>query len=316
MKAKKALILIIAMLLIPILVACGVEKDIEADEPDLNESAFRKTILYFVNDDGFVLPVMKLIPWEEGIGKAALNNLVGTEFNNAALAVNGLKTVIPDGVKFELKINDKNAVLNIVNLPKLPDAKSEKALIESVVNTLCEFPTIETVSLRFDGMKVARLENGTAVSDNMSRLLLNVENEELHVSANTTKAVYVTIYFPNNSYAQQIPINRRVETKSLENALAEMIKGVENTSLKNCFPEGTSVLSASIEDGVCKVEFSEEFAALGETSGGAVEALYNSIYLTAMQFGEVKELKLYVDGEAFITDSFTVSAPMYPNIFK
>ncbi len=315
MKAKKAFLLIIAILLIPMLTACGVKVD-DVYEPDLNEEAFRKTVLYFMNDDGFIVPVMKLIPWEEGIGKAALYNLVGTEANNTELAMNGLKAVIPDGVKFELRISDKHAVLNIVNLPKLPDAKTEKALIETVVNTLCEFPTIDRVSLMFDGNKVSRLENGTAVPDKMSRILLNVENEELPVFADSVKAEYVTIYFPNNSYAQQVPINRRVENKTLLNALEEMLKGANSPALKNCFPEGTSVLSAEIIDGVCKVDFSEEFSALGETSDGAVEALYNSIYLTAMQFGEVKELKLYVDGEPFITDSFTVSAPLYPNVFK
>ena len=177
MKAKKAFLLIIVILLIPMLTACGVKVDDEY-EPDLNEEAFRK-LCYFMNDDGFIVPVMKLIPWEEGIGKAALYNLVGTESNNTELAMNGLKAVIPDGVKFELRISDKHAVLNIVNLPKLPDAKTEKALIETVVNTLCEFPTIDSVVV-FDGNRFHALKTDSC--SRYVRILLNVERRTASVT--------------------------------------------------------------------------------------------------------------------------------------
>ena len=72
-----------------------------------SDAGYRRTVLYFVSDEGFVVPVMKMIPWEEGIGKAALNCLVGTEANRASAAQMGLQTVIPDGAAFTLRINNE-----------------------------------------------------------------------------------------------------------------------------------------------------------------------------------------------------------------
>ena len=64
------------------LIMCGCAKDVATDagmyDEPASEAGMRRTVLYYKDDDGFIVPVMKLIPWEEGIGRAAIGNLVDT----------------------------------------------------------------------------------------------------------------------------------------------------------------------------------------------------------------------------------------------
>lgn len=143
-----------------------------------SEAGFRRTVLYYTAEDGFVVPVMKRIPWEEGIGKAALGYLVDTEANRAAAEQMGLEAPVPEGASFTLRIGDEgNAVVDISGLQELPDAAAEQAMVTGIVNTLTEFDSIHTVQVTLDGAKVAALPHGTDISEAFSTLPLNVRRE-------------------------------------------------------------------------------------------------------------------------------------------
>ena len=116
-------VLALCLLLALLLSACSTNvfhADEELEQPVDSEAGFRRTVLYFQTDDGLMVPVMKLLPWEEGIGRAALNQLVDTEENQISATAMGLKNVVPQGVSFVLSISDDAlATLNIIDLPKL-----------------------------------------------------------------------------------------------------------------------------------------------------------------------------------------------------
>ena len=86
------------------LIMCGCAKDVATDagmyDEPAGEAGMRRTVLYYKDDDGFIVPVMKLIPWEEGIGRAAIGNLVDTAENRAEARSRGLNATIPDGVEY------------------------------------------------------------------------------------------------------------------------------------------------------------------------------------------------------------------------
>ena len=57
------------------LLGCGREAQTQAEDlayEEDSEAGFRRTVLYYTAEDGFVVPVMKRIPWEEGSGKRPL----------------------------------------------------------------------------------------------------------------------------------------------------------------------------------------------------------------------------------------------------
>ena len=78
---KRLFILILALLTALMMASC--KKAEEPAEPEADtDSGYRRTTLYYATEDGFIVPVMKSIPWEEGIGRAALSYLDGLEDGN------------------------------------------------------------------------------------------------------------------------------------------------------------------------------------------------------------------------------------------
>lgn len=276
---------------------------------------FRQTVLYFTTDDGFVVPVTKPIPWEEGIGRAALRCIVNTEENRDAAATMGLSLPVPEGTEFTLRIaDDATATVDLIGLSACASADEERAMVEAIVNTLTEFPTIDAVKITVNGASDVTLPNGTKLSGAMSSCALNAEEGEITVS--TDGASTLTLYFPNLSGSLNVPVTRYIEgAVTPETAVRELIAGPRAGALLNCFPEGTKLISAVIEDGVATVELSSEFLAVTSGTVGLDAAAYDTMFLTLDAIEDIARLDIIVDGEAYEFTTET-SAPLYINEFR
>lgn len=321
-KRYAALALALCLLLSAVLTGCSLVQSVfhpadEEEQPVDSTAGFRRTVLYFQTDDGLMVPVMKLLPWEEGIGRAALNQLVDTDENRISAAAMGLKNVVPQGVSFVLSISDEAvATLNICDLPKLENAEAEQALVTAVVNTLTEFPTIEEVQLKFDGKVKKKLPHGTNVQDAMRAIPLN--EEPLAVNASEEDAQHqLTLYYPNESASLLVPVTRHIaQEPDLTVAMQELVKGPAESALRNCFPEGTQVLSATMLDDEATINLSSTFASISDTPE-LEEAALQCIQLTARNFGAIASVKLEVEGKAFDKSVLeTMAMPSYVNEFR
>ena len=311
---KKTIIIIFCCLMIMlVLVGCS-KGETTAVFEDNSESGMRRTTLYFATEDGYVVPVMKKIPWEEGIGKAALSYLVSGAENDRSASAMGLKTVIPEGTQYTLRIgDDKEATLDLINCQPHSSKEQEQAMVVAVVNTLSEFDSIDTVKITVDGSDKNTLPNGTDISKPMEAFSLNVENSELPVSGTANK---LTLYFPNLSASLNIPVTRYTDrVPSFATAVQELVKGTEDSRLLNCFPDGTELVSAYIYDGIASVEFNQAFADI-ENTEGRLEAARDAIYLCANEFEEVYGVDILVDGKQYSMHTEAVSAPVYVNEFR
>lgn len=127
-------------------------------------------------EDGFIVPVMKSIPWEEGIGRAALSYLVSGIDNDKSAAMMGLKTVIPEGTECTLRIGEGgSARVDLADIGQ-QTKEQEQAMVVAIVNTLTEFPSINNVSITIDGKEKKTLSNGTDISKPMGSFALNIED--------------------------------------------------------------------------------------------------------------------------------------------
>lgn len=266
-----------------------------SDEIPDAEATFRRSTLYFLSDEGCLVPVTKLIPWEEGIAKACLSYMTGSPVNDEAAKALGLKTVIPEGTELTISISDGNALVDIGYLPKLPDAYSELSMVEAIVNTLVGFSTVNTVTVTKNG-EGGRLENGTELPVRREAYLLNPENTELETAEGASPA---TLYFPNLSGAVTVPVTRYLDrTPTVYSVVSALVSGPRTRGLRSCFPEDTLLLGAALENGAVTVNFSEDFKSAAE-----VEGLYSlavkTLYLTLGERFDFDSLIIQVNGERF-----------------
>ncbi len=316
----KRTICIVCALMCLILCGCGADEnkggvsdtnavDTEYSEP--SGAGLRKTVLYYQDGNGYIVPIMKQIPWEEGIGKAALNYLRANQANNESAAMMGLTAAVPAEVEFGLRIDDAMcATVDINNAPKFEDAAAERAMVTAIVNTLVEFPTIQTVKITVNGETADKLPAGTRVDDAFECMKMNVESGELATSGS---AHSMQLYFANMSGSLNIPVTRYLQSApAYHQAVEALIEGPKMDDLICCFPDGTRVLSAYIEDGVAVVDLSAAFAAV-EYTEGLFQTAYETLYLTAMEFAEVGQLRLLVEG---VEHGAPAELPQYANQFR
>lgn len=264
------------------------------ETPD-TETAFRKVTICYLSDEGFIVPVTKLIPWEEGIAAACLSYMVSTPENLSAARELGLSTVIPDGASLSLSIRDGNALVDISGMRALPDKETEFAMIQAIVNTMTGFPTVNTVTITRDG-KGGALENGSQLPVRQEAYPLNPIESEVSASAGGSP---VTLYFPNLSGALTVPVTARLGSKpNLYSTVSQLIRGSGSIKLLNCFPEGTLLLGATIENGIVTVNLSDDFKAAEETEGLFTLA-YDTVWLTLNELYDVTGLRFQVNGRDY-----------------
>ncbi|MEX2515117.1 MAG: GerMN domain-containing protein [Candidatus Paceibacterota bacterium] len=97
------------------------------------------------------------------------------------------------------------------------------------------------------------------------------------------------------SFEREIPATQAVG----QAALSQLLAGPTATEVSDGFstniPDGVSVNSLRIEDGVAYVDFSAELNQIGGSC--RVTAIYNQIHKTLLQFSSVDEVEISVDGE-------------------
>ena len=289
------------------IVGCSAPKE-TAVEYNLPVSSLRSTTLYYANDDGLIIPIVRRIPWDEGIAVAALSYLTATPENEAECLLHGFHAYIPEGTQFSLKIgDDKKAALDVKNMPALPDENAEQIFIQTVVNTLTEFDTIDTVTITFDGKSMTAMAHGTNVDREMRQFMINPQNTEMETMNQGINTV--SLFVPDKTCRYNVPVTAyTAEDVNFETAMELFCECCENTGTG--LPDGTHIISAAMSDGTCAVNFSPEFAEVLSNGDGIYEAIYRAVYLTAKEYGDVSELKIFADSQPL---GKTADIPLYVN---
>ena len=260
------------------------------------------TVCWYEDGDGYLVPVTRQIPMQDGIAKATLSLMVQSSENDLAAARMGLTNVIPEGVSFDIDIADGKARVDMsAEALNCASAEEELLMVQGAAAALCGFDTVEEVSFLFDGQKRSKLTHGTDVSGVFNGDMVNVES--VMTMAGSSHAEQVQLYFPSASGRMLVPVTRTVFSPAdLPTAILELAKGPKSDSGLECpLPGDCGVKSVSIRNGVATIDFTSEFARIAGQSDGGHQAM-QAIVFTASQFPGVKQVNVLVEGKAYQTE--------------
>jgi germination protein M len=307
-----------AVMLLLCLAACGGKKeDVYEEIPatKINDPDMRQTVLYFEDDYGFVVPVMKKIKWVEGIGAAAVSELKANPDADAGMDYLGLNPVLAADTELSLSIKDGAATIKLSkNAIAAEDAVGEMNKVMALVNTLTEFPTIDTVKIIQAGAD-GKLPRGTDISKAFGAFDLNVmttlSEEDIQ---NASK---IMLYFEDETGEAIVPVTKYIggEADAFA-AMNELVKGPGCHGLKSAFPEKTKLLNVDVDKaGVATIEFSNEFLKIAEKPEKEAR-LIKCITFTLMQFDNIDEVRILVNGKEYKSTSEATMSTKFVNIME
>lgn len=326
MKQGKAIAMLLLALALMASAGCSSQKPIELTEPveqvptaaELQASledgvSTREVTLYYKDLMGYLVPVNCEIPWEEGIAKATLKQMISSEQNDLQAARLGLLTALPEGLEVDMDIIGQLAKVSLsTECMQCVDAEEENAMVCAIVSALTEFDSISEVQILVAGEQVDHLTFGTDVSAPLTRADLNLESVSADVD--TAGAGTVQVFFESEASGCMVPITRTVfSNEDIDTAVLELLKGPrEDSGLAACIPKGVGLISVKQSDGVVTINMSKEFQKVMEQADGGAAAV-KALVLTCSQFEGVKEVKLQVEGKDFQLDSETMAASTVVN---
>jgi len=306
-----------------IFVSCSQKDEGEEVEPQETptttgdtDELIRETIVYYQDDAGYLVPVMRKIPWVEGIAKYTLRVMMDTPEQQEDLMMMGLRPLLPaDTEILGMSIKDGIAKLDLNDaVLKCKDAVEESNMIQGIVLTLAEFSTIDKVQFMFNGKILDTMPHGTVVKEPIGPSDINPEMAEDAAE----KGAKVTVFFQSTSsslYDYLIPVTRitSADNATLETAIQELLKGPMDTdNMTIDIPPDTKLLGVQMNDGVTYINFSKEFKSLAN-SKKSEEMVLRAIKMVAMQFPEVEQVEILVEGKAYSGKSRLDSIPVFAN---
>ena len=264
----------------------------------------QSTVCWYEDGDGYLVPVTRQVPKQDGVAKATLALMVKSSQNDLAAARMGLTNVIPEGVTFDLDIANGQARLDMSREAlNCASAEEELLMVHGAAAALCGFDTVKEVTFLFDGQKRSKLTHGTDVSGVFTADMVNAEAVTTMTSG---YADQVQLYFPSASGRLLVPVTRTVfSTADLSTAMLELAKGPQaDSGLEHPLPKDCGVRSVTLKDGVATIDFSKEFFTVTQQDDGGRQAV-RAVLFTASRFPGVKKVTILVDGQPFTPDPAT-----------
>ena len=272
------------------------------------------TVVYFQDNYGYLVPVMKTIAAQPGVARATLEMMVDSPANDMEAARLGLRPVIPENTRMDLDISGGVATVDLSReADSFTDALAERNMVDAIVQALTEFPTVDSVKIRIGGREQDALKCGTGISGALTRGNVNLESRDDGLLP--SQAEVVKLYFAGEAGSRIVPVSRMIYGQGdVETAVLELIKGPSAMSpLENTLPSGCGLISVKQENGHVAVNFTREFLSLFENEDGGRQAL-KALALTCAQFDGVESVEIQVEGVTYDLGGEALALPSYVNV--
>ncbi len=170
----------------------------------------------------------------------------------------------------------------------------ESAAVYSLINTICEFPEIQKVKIIIEGK-----------TDGFFNRYYSIEEPLMRLSGQLMRGMNTLLYFyhyPSDSIIgefREIPERDNLDKASLH-VVNQLLLGTNQREMNSLLPQGTKVLNAKVENGICTVNFSKE---VRRFSLGASEelALINILTLSLTELNGIERIHILIEGKEVYT---------------
>lgn len=255
------------------------------------DSAEKETVLlYFIKADNEIAEEKREITVEKTLHESVLNELLKGPISPAN------KNIIPKGTKLISAVND-GGMLTVDLSSEFLTLNSVDSIIAryTIVNTMCVLSEISSVLITVEGKSIKN-EDGTEIGP--------LKKDDVITTSLGSMIRYsnIKLYFSDENAKHLISEERSVlanENDSLEKVvLTELIEGPKiGTKAGSTIPKEAKLISVETKDGVCFVNFSQEFVTkhVGGSSG-EIMTVY-SIVNSLTELPGISKVQFLIDGQ-------------------
>ncbi len=225
-------------------------------------------------------------PSEEELAKIAIEQIIEGPQNEKNSPV-----ISSEAKLLSLTISEGVATVNMSKHYLNKKGVDALVLRFAFINTLCNIKGISGIVIQVEGSPLISESTGKEFG------VLSVTD----IALNTEDNVTISLYFPDGKGEKLVLEKRTVDvqqTLSLEKAIvSELIKGPSDKGLLPSVPEGTKLISIETKDGVCYVNFSNEFRTKTSSGSSATTFTLYSIVNSLCSLEKVASVQILVNGE-------------------
>jgi germination protein M len=263
----------------------------------------RAMTLYFMDRNGYVVPMLEKIPATVGIAKEALSYMVSGGPGDALIKGTGLHGALPAGTVVN-GVSIANGVATVdfsKNVLNYQTAKQGQGIVDAVVWTLTEFPDIKKVQLEVNGQILPTMPvSGTPVNEPISRDA--GINLQIGGDVNPSDATRLVLYFEgsseDDSFHYLVPVTREIPKSAnqdpVRETMVQLASGPMATGLSATVAPDAKVANSSIQGDTAVVDFANSFA----DSSGLGKDTIESIVLSIAENAHVDKVQITVNGKA------------------
>ncbi len=204
-----------------------------------------------------------------------------------------LVRIIPQGTKLISATTEGDLVnLEFSSEYKSLSAQDELLARNSIAKTVFEIEGINRIKIFVDGNELLN-SSGDSVGEISKDSLITTPTE------NTTKYENITLYFSDDAAMYIVPEvrNAQIIDNSLEKTvITELMKGPQNKALMPVIPEGTKLISIETKDGICFVNFSQDFVAKHSGGSAGEHMTVYSVVNSLTELEHIDKVQFLIEG--------------------
>lgn len=224
------------------------------------------------------------------------------------------QSVIPDGVDIEdIILEDEKLTLYFNAAYNDMDMVQEVLCRAALVRSLTQINGIDLVGFYVDGEPLTN-DKGREYGYFQSDDFVQNTGQSIHSFEETNLVLYFANGDGNKLTAQTVSVKYNSNVAFEKVIVEQLMRGPLGSDLKETIPKGTKLLSVSIKDGICYLNFDEGLRKI--VSGVTPEVVIYSIVNSVIESGAVNKVQISINGDSNIMyqESISLSEPLSRNL--